>query len=87
MSKLKILKLLRKKEIISRQSASDVVEKLDAELVEMKRCKAKGLCCGAGGAHVQMFFHVTIMSLLKITFNMSTKFNTIFDANSIGRIN
>jgi heterodisulfide reductase subunit D len=27
--------------------------KLDAELVEMKRCKAKGLCCGAGGA--QMF--------------------------------
>ncbi|MFN5370618.1 MAG: heterodisulfide reductase-related iron-sulfur binding cluster, partial [Bacteroidia bacterium] len=25
----------------------------DAELVEMKRCKAKGLCCGAGGA--QMF--------------------------------
>ena len=30
-----------------------LVEKLDAELVEMKRCKAKGLCCGAGGA--QMF--------------------------------
>ena len=26
---------------------------LDAELVEMKRCKTKGLCCGAGGA--QMF--------------------------------
>ena len=30
-----------------------VLQKLDAELVEMKRCKAKGLCCGAGGA--QMF--------------------------------
>ena len=27
--------------------------KLDAELVEMKRCKKNGLCCGAGGA--QMF--------------------------------
>lgn len=26
---------------------------LDAELVEMNRCKSKGLCCGAGGA--QMF--------------------------------
>jgi heterodisulfide reductase subunit D len=30
-----------------------VIELLDAELVEMKRCKANGLCCGAGGA--QMF--------------------------------
>lgn len=30
-----------------------VIEALDAELVEMKRCKSKGLCCGAGGA--QMF--------------------------------
>ena len=30
-----------------------VLEALDAELVEMKRCKANGLCCGAGGA--QMF--------------------------------
>lgn len=30
-----------------------VIEALDAELVEMKRCKQKGLCCGAGGA--QMF--------------------------------
>ena len=31
----------------------EVIEKLDAELVEMKRCKTNGLCCGAGGA--QMF--------------------------------
>jgi Fe-S oxidoreductase len=30
-----------------------LLEKLDAELVEMKRCKTNGLCCGAGGA--QMF--------------------------------
>jgi Fe-S oxidoreductase len=30
-----------------------VLEAIDAELVEMKRCRSKGLCCGAGGA--QMF--------------------------------
>tara|TARA_B110000503_G_C7172443_1_gene424986 strand:+ start:2370 stop:3134 length:765 start_codon:yes stop_codon:yes gene_type:complete len=30
-----------------------LLEQLDAELVELKRCKSKGLCCGAGGA--QMF--------------------------------
>jgi heterodisulfide reductase subunit D len=30
-----------------------VLEALDAELVEMKRCRTRGLCCGAGGA--QMF--------------------------------
>ena len=29
------------------------LEKLEGELVEMKRCKTNGLCCGAGGA--QMF--------------------------------
>lgn len=31
----------------------ELITKLDAELVEMKNCKSKGLCCGAGGA--QMF--------------------------------
>src|SRR5699024_9401185 len=30
-----------------------VLEALDLELVEMKRCRSNGLCCGAGGA--QMF--------------------------------
>ena len=35
------------------QAPRALIEKLDAELVEMKRCKSKGLCCGAGGA--QMF--------------------------------
>ena len=30
-----------------------VLEALDAELVEMKRCRSKGFCCGAGGS--QMF--------------------------------
>ena len=35
------------------EAPRQLIEKLDAEFVEMKRCKAKGLCCGAGGA--QMF--------------------------------
>ena len=35
------------------EAPREVLQKLDAELVEMKKCKAKGLCCGAGGA--QMF--------------------------------
>jgi heterodisulfide reductase subunit D len=30
-----------------------VLEILDAELIELKRCRSNGLCCGAGGA--QMF--------------------------------
>jgi Fe-S oxidoreductase len=30
-----------------------VLEAMDVELIEMKRCKSNGLCCGAGGA--QMF--------------------------------
>lgn len=35
------------------EAPRDLIEKLDVELVEMKRCKTTGLCCGAGGA--QMF--------------------------------
>ena len=35
------------------EAPRDLIQKLDAELVEMKRCKSNGLCCGAGGA--QMF--------------------------------
>jgi Fe-S oxidoreductase len=35
------------------EAPREILEKLDAELVEMKRCKSNGLCCGAGGA--QMF--------------------------------
>lgn len=35
------------------EAPREVLEKLDAELAEMKRCKSRGFCCGAGGA--QMF--------------------------------
>ena len=35
------------------EAPRELIEKLDVELVEMKRCKTTGLCCGAGGA--QMF--------------------------------
>lgn len=35
------------------EAPRNIMQKLDAELVEMKRSKANGLCCGAGGA--QMF--------------------------------
>lgn len=35
------------------EAPRQLIEKLDAELVEMKSCKTRGLCCGAGGA--QMF--------------------------------
>jgi Fe-S oxidoreductase len=35
------------------EAPRDLIQKLDGELVEMKRCRQKGLCCGAGGA--QMF--------------------------------
>jgi heterodisulfide reductase subunit D len=32
------------------EAPREVLASLDAELVEMKRCRSKGLCCGAGGA-------------------------------------
>lgn len=35
------------------EAPRDVLATLDADLVELKRCKSNGLCCGAGGA--QMF--------------------------------
>ena len=35
------------------EAPRQILKALDAELVEMKRCKSRGLCCGAGGA--QMF--------------------------------
>lgn len=35
------------------EAPRSVLEALDADLVEMKRCRTTGLCCGAGGA--QMF--------------------------------
>ncbi|MFK7899479.1 MAG: (Fe-S)-binding protein [Cyclobacteriaceae bacterium] len=34
------------------EAPREVLEVLDADLVEMKRCKTKGLCCGAGGAQI-----------------------------------
>ena len=35
------------------EAPRSLIQTLDAELVEMKRCKTRGFCCGAGGA--QMF--------------------------------
>ena len=35
------------------EAPRDLIRKLEGELIEMKRCKSNGLCCGAGGA--QMF--------------------------------
>ncbi len=35
------------------EAPREALMKLDSELVEMRRCKSNGLCCGAGGA--QMF--------------------------------
>ncbi|QBA63859.1 (Fe-S)-binding protein [Muriicola soli] len=35
------------------EAPRELIRKLDAELVEMKSCRQRGLCCGAGGA--QMF--------------------------------
>ncbi len=35
------------------EAPRQVIEQMDADLVELKRCRQNGLCCGAGGA--QMF--------------------------------
>ena len=34
------------------EAPREVLQALDGELVEMKRCKSNGLCCGAGGAQM-----------------------------------
>ncbi len=34
------------------EAPRNVLQKLDAELAEMKSCKSRGLCCGAGGAQM-----------------------------------
>lgn len=35
------------------EAPRELLQKLEVEMIEMRRCKSKGLCCGAGGA--QMF--------------------------------
>ena len=35
------------------EAPRNLIKKIDAELIELKRSRSKGLCCGAGGA--QMF--------------------------------
>lgn len=35
------------------EAPRELLRKLEVELIEMRRCKSRGLCCGAGGA--QMF--------------------------------
>ncbi|TXB60582.1 (Fe-S)-binding protein [Phaeodactylibacter luteus] len=34
------------------EAPREVLQALDADLVEMKRCRSNGLCCGAGGAQM-----------------------------------
>ncbi len=34
------------------EAPRSLIERLDAELLEMKSCKSRGLCCGAGGAQM-----------------------------------
>ncbi len=34
------------------EAPRDVLSALDADLIEMKRCRTNGLCCGAGGAQM-----------------------------------
>ncbi|MGB3617238.1 MAG: (Fe-S)-binding protein [Catalinimonas sp.] len=34
------------------EAPREVIRALDADLVEMKRCRTNGLCCGAGGAQL-----------------------------------
>lgn len=34
------------------EAPRDLIKKLDAELIEMRRCRSNALCCGGGGAQV-----------------------------------
>ena len=34
------------------EAPRELIRKLDAELVEMKNCRKRGMCCGAGGAQL-----------------------------------
>jgi heterodisulfide reductase subunit D len=34
------------------EAPRELLRKLEVELIEMKRCKSRGLCCGAGGAQI-----------------------------------
>ncbi|MFI5173036.1 MAG: (Fe-S)-binding protein [Chitinophagales bacterium] len=34
------------------EAPREILQKLDSELAEMKSCRSKGLCCGAGGAQM-----------------------------------
>lgn len=34
------------------EAPREILEALDSDLVELKRCKSNGLCCGAGGAQM-----------------------------------
>ncbi len=34
------------------EAPRELLQKLEVELIEMKRCKSQGLCCGAGGAQI-----------------------------------
>jgi heterodisulfide reductase subunit D len=34
------------------EAPRELLQKLEVELIEMKRCRSRGLCCGAGGAQI-----------------------------------
>ncbi len=61
------------------EAPRELIKVLDAELVEMKKCKTNGLCCGAGGG--QMFKEpekgVKDINIARIEDAISTGANTI----------
>ena len=42
------------------EAPRQILEALDADLVEMKRCRSNGLCCGAGGAQMFQVLHLCV---------------------------